>query len=249
MIRSWGIFLIGIIITACFSLYAVLLTNFSHGEEKIHRVARNWARALLWLAGVRVCVIGEENVCPGEPKIFMANHQSDFDIFAVLGHIPGEYRWIAKEELFRIPVFGRAMRAAGYIPIDRGNHEKAIASIARAALKIRENRSVMSFPEGTRSLDGTLGPFKPGMFHLAMQAQVPIVPVTIIGANAIWPKRSLNIKSGTITIVIGKPIDVTAYAPERRHDLIEKVRNTILHTLEIYNTSPVTSSAKTGKAP
>ncbi|MBN1548643.1 MAG: 1-acyl-sn-glycerol-3-phosphate acyltransferase [Syntrophaceae bacterium] len=246
MIRSLGIFTIGVMLTACFSLYAVLLALISPGEEKIHQVARIWARVLLRLAGVKVHVIGRENILQNEPRIFMANHQSDFDIFTVLGHIPGEFRWIAKEDLFRIPVFGRAMRAAGYIPIDRGNHEKAMDSIVKAAGKIRENRSVMSFPEGTRSLDGTIGSFKPGMFHLAMQAQVPIVPITIIGANAVWPKRTLNIKRGTITIVIDKPIDVAKYTPERRNELIEKVRNIILLNLETYSADSRLSSIKAG---
>lgn len=228
MIRSWGIFTIGVMITAFFSLYAVLLAFVSPGEEKIHRVARNWARALLRLSGVRVHVIGRENVLTDRPQIFMANHQSDFDIFAVLSHIPGEFRWIAKAELFRIPIFGRAMKGAGYIPIDRKNHEKAMTSITEAAKKIRENRSVMSFPEGTRSVDGTIGLFKPGMFLLAMQAAVPIVPLTIIGANKVWPKRSLSINPGDITIIIDKPVDVSTYSPERQNELIKQVRDTII---------------------
>jgi 1-acyl-sn-glycerol-3-phosphate acyltransferase len=236
-------------ITAFYSLYSVLLAILSPGEEKIHLVARNWARALLRLAGVRVHVIGSENVQTDKPQIFMANHQSDFDIFAVLGHVPGEFRWIAKEELFRIPVFGRAMRGAGYIPIDRKNHEKAMTGIAEAAKKIRENRSVMSFPEGTRSLDGTIGPFKPGMFLLAMQAEAPIVPVTIIGANKIWPKRSLRINPGDITIVIDKPVDVKKYSLERRNELIEEVRNTIIHNYKTVRPGSLLSQANTGLSP
>ena len=252
MVRSLGVFIFGVMITAFFSLYSVLLTFLSPGEEKIHRVARNWARALLRLAGVQVHVIGPENVRTDRPQIFMANHQSVFDIFAVLGHIPGEFRWIAKEELFRIPIFGRAMKGAGYIPIDRKNHEKAMTSIAEAAQKIRENRSVMSFPEGTRTIDGTIGSFKPGMFLLAMEAQVPIVPVTIIGANKVWAKRSLRIKPGDITIVIDKPVDVKMYPSENRNELIKKVRDTIINNYDHYETgAPDTSPSysKTGVAP
>ena len=245
MIRSLVIFTIGVMVTGFFSLYAVLAAFISPGEEKIHRIARNWARMLLRLAGVRVQVFGEENILPGKPQIFMANHQSDFDVFAVLAHIPREFRWIAKEELFRIPVFGRAMREAGYIPIDRGNHAKAMTSLADAAGKIRENRSVMSFPEGTRSFDGTIGPFKPGMFRLAMQAQVPIVPVTIIGANRVWPRRTLNIKRGNILLVIDKPVDVSHYQEERRNELIEKVRNTIIHNFDTFHPGTLPVGTKT----
>lgn len=228
MVRSLGILTIGVMATAIYSVYAVLSACFSPREERIHQIARNWARTLLRIAGVRVQVIGEENVLTDRPQIFMSNHQSDFDIFAVLGHIPGEFRWIAKKELFRVPVFGHAMKAAGYIPIDRKNHAKAMQSIAKAVEKIKDNRSVMSFPEGTRSVDGAIGPFKPGMFLLAMQAGVPIVPVTIIGANRVWPKRSLNIKPGNIVIVIDKPIDVSNYPLEKRNALIEEVRHIII---------------------
>jgi 1-acyl-sn-glycerol-3-phosphate acyltransferase len=249
MVRSLGVFIFGVMLTAFFSLYSVLLTFLSPGEEKIHRVARNWARALLRLAGVRVHILGQENVLTDKPQIFMANHQSVFDIFAVLGHIPGEFRWIAKTELFRIPIFGRAMRGAGYISIDRKNHEKAMTSIAEAAQKIRENRSVMSFPEGTRSIDGTIGSFKPGMFLLAMEAEVPIVPVTIIGANKVWPKRSLRIKPGVITIVIDKPIDVTTYPPEKRDELIENVRNIIIHNFETGDSDRLPSQTNAGLSP
>lgn len=249
MVRSLGIFIIGVTITTFYSLYSVLLAFLSPGEEKIHGVARNWARALLCLAGVRVHVIGQENVRMDNPQIFMANHQSVFDIFAVLGYIPGEFRWIAKAELFRIPVFGRAMRGAGYIPIDRKNHEKAMISIAEAAQKIRKNRSIMSFPEGTRSIDGTIGAFKPGMFLLAMQAEVPIVPVTIIGANKVWPKRSLSINAGDITIVIDKPIDVTTYSQEKRNELIEKVRNIIFDNLKTGDSDPLHSQTTAGLSP
>jgi len=233
-------------VTAIYSLYAVLSACFSSREERIHQIARNWARTLLRIAGVRVHVIGQENVRLDKPQIFMSNHQSDFDIFAVLGHIPGEFRWIAKEELFRVPIFGHAMRAAGYIPIDRKNHEKAMQSIALAVKKIHENRSVMSFPEGTRTLDGTIGPFKPGMFLLAVQAGVPIVPVTIIGANKVWPKRSLNIKSGDISIVIDKPIDVNNYPAEKRNELIERVRDIIIQNYEA-NSSISLASANEGE--
>jgi len=246
MVRSLGIFTIGVMITGFFSLYAVLLAFISPGEEKIHRVARRWSQTLLRLAGVRVHVIGRENVLSDKPQIFMANHQSDFDIFAVLGYIPGEFRWIAKEELFRVPVFGRAMREAGYISIDRKNHAKAMTSLAEAAGKIRGNRSVMSFPEGTRSIDGAIGPFKPGMFRLAMQAQVPIVPVTIIGANKVWPKRTLNIKRGDITLVIDKPVDVSPYTEEGRNDLIEKVRAIIIHNFGTFEAGTLPSGTKKG---
>jgi len=158
----------------------------------------------------------------------MANHQSDFDILIALAHIPVQFRWIAKKELFAIPIFGAAMRSAGYIEIDRSNREKAIRSIDEAALRIRSGKSVMTFPEGTRSPDGHIKAFKQGAFHLAIQSGVPIIPVTIIGSGRIMPKRSLRIKPGQIKMVIGKPIDVKHFTIERRHELIEIVTNEII---------------------
>jgi 1-acyl-sn-glycerol-3-phosphate acyltransferase len=157
----------------------------------------------------------------------MANHQSDFDILIVLGFVPGQFRWIAKKELFKIPLFRTAMRNAGYIEIDRQQHDKALKSLDIAAQKIRDGKSVMTFPEGTRSKDGKIKPFKQGMFHLAIKSGVPIIPITIIGAGDIMPKRSLRINPGKITMIIDKPIDVNGYTIENRAVLIEQVKNVI----------------------
>jgi 1-acyl-sn-glycerol-3-phosphate acyltransferase len=121
------------------------------------------------------------------------------------------------------------MKKAGYIEIDRQNHERALQNLTEAARKIREGKSVMSFPEGTRSLDGTVKAFKKGMFHLAIEAAVPIVPITIIGAAEIMPKRSLKINPGRITLIIDQPIVVTADAKDARPELIERVRNVIIN--------------------
>ena len=234
MIRSALLVVIAVVVTAFMSICAFLFPLISPGENKVHKIANLWARMLLWLTSTRVDVIGRENVLKNKPQIFMANHQSDFDILIVLAHIPGQFRWIAKKELFKIPVFGKAMRNAGYIEIDRQNHEKALKSLDEAAQKIREGKSVVTFPEGTRSKDGKIRPFKQGMFHLAIQAGVPIVPISIIGANEIMPKRTLKVKPGRITMVIDQPVDVSGYTLETRSELIERIRNIIVRNLETY---------------
>jgi 1-acyl-sn-glycerol-3-phosphate acyltransferase len=243
MIRSVLLVMIAVAVTAFMSTCAFLFPLISPGENKVHRIANLWARMLLWLTSTRVDVIGRENVRIGKPHIFMANHQSDFDILIELAHIPGQFRWIAKKELFKIPVFGKAMRNAGYIEIDRQNHEKALKSLDEAARKIREGKSVVTFPEGTRSKDGTVRPFKQGMFHLAIESGVPIIPISIIGANEIMPKRSLNVKPGRITMVIDRPVDVSAYTVETRALLIERVRSIIIGNLEFRATSDAGASA------
>jgi 1-acyl-sn-glycerol-3-phosphate acyltransferase len=232
MIRSALLVVIAVVVTAFMSSCAILFPLISPGENKVHKIANLWARMLLWLTSTRVDVIGKENVHMKKPQIFMANHQSDFDILIVLAHIPGQFRWIAKKELFKIPIFGQAMRNAGYIEIDRQNHEKALKSLDEAAQKIREGKSVVTFPEGTRSRDGKIRPFKQGMFHLAIQAGVPIVPISIIGAHEIMPKRTLKVKPGRITMVIDRPVEVSGYTLETRGELIEKIRHIIVRNLE-----------------
>lgn len=232
MLRSILILVLGVLITGYFSTCSIIFGLISPGENKIHFIARIWAKIMLVLSGTRVEVIGAENVLLGKPQIFMSNHQSDFDIFVVLGFIPGQFRWIAKKELFNIPIFGGAMRNAGYIEIDRQNHEKAMKSLDIAAQKIREGKSVMTFPEGTRSKDGLVKPFKQGMFHLAIKAEVPIVPVCIIGTGAIMPKRSLRINPGRVIMIIDKPIEVKGYTIEDRAHLIERVRSVIVNNYD-----------------
>jgi len=237
MIRSALLVMLAVAVTAFMSVCALLFPLISPGENKAHKVANLWAKMLLKLTSIRVNVIGRENVLMNRPQIFMANHQSDFDILIVLAHIPGQLRWIVKKELFKIPIFGKAMKSAGYIEIDRQNHEKAMKSMEEAAQKIREGKSVVTFPEGTRSKDGTIKPFKQGLFHLAIQAGVPIVPISIIGAHEIMPKRSLKVRPGRVTMVIGRPVDVSGYTIETRGELIERVRGIIIRNFESGRTS------------
>ncbi|MFO7568688.1 MAG: lysophospholipid acyltransferase family protein [Smithellaceae bacterium] len=234
MIRSALLVTLGVAITAFFSFWAVVFSFFSNAENNVHRVANLWSRVLLALCATKVEVIGKENILYGKPQIFMANHQSDFDILITLAYVTCQFRWIAKKELFAIPVFGQAMKSAGYIEIDRQNHEKALQSLDLAALRIREGKSVMTFPEGTRSRDGEIKAFKQGTFHLAIASGVPIVPISIIGSGEIMPKRSLKVKPGRIKLVIDKPIDVKKYTLENRQVLIDRVRQTIMQNYDAH---------------
>ncbi len=234
MIRSALLVTLGVAITAFFSFWAVIFSFFANAENNVHRVANLWSRILLFLCATKVEVIGRKNIRYGKPQVFMANHQSDFDILITLAHVPGQFRWIAKKELFAIPIFGQAMKAAGYIEIDRQNHEKALQSLDLAALRIREGKSVMTFPEGTRSRTGEIKPFKQGTFYLAIQSGVPIVPITIIGSGEIMPKRSLKVKSGRIKLIIDKPIPTSGYTLENRQELIDKVRQVIIRNYDTH---------------
>ncbi len=223
LIMAWTVsatFVLGVV--------AVWVSVFSRSGNLVHRIARLWGRSILLVSGVRVAVRGREHLDPGTPCIFMANHQSNYDIPVLLGHLPVQFRWLAKAELFRIPLFGRAMRGAGYIPIDRRNRAAAFQSLGEAAAKIRAGASIVIFPEGTRSPDGELKSFKKGGFALALQAGAPVVPVAISGTREVMAKGSLWIRPGRVTVTIGKPIPVAGGAFPNKEALMEAVRRAIL---------------------
>jgi 1-acyl-sn-glycerol-3-phosphate acyltransferase len=189
-------------------------------------MARLWGNTNLWAAGVTVRLVGAENLQEG-PYILVSNHQGWFDIFAALGKLPIKFSWLAKEELFKIPVLGHAMSRAGYIPIDRGNRRKAFASMNKVAEVIRQGTSVFVFPEGTRSADGVIRAFKKGVFVLAVKSEQPIVPISISGSYRILPKNSWLIHPGVITFTIGQPIRSSAADAKSRDSLLEAVREAV----------------------
>jgi 1-acyl-sn-glycerol-3-phosphate acyltransferase len=208
-------------------VFVIGLSALGHTSHTVHRVAGAWARSILTVSRIRVVVRGLERIRPEQPYVFMSNHQSNFDIPVVLGFLPVQFRWLAKTELFKIPIFGRAMRGAGYISIDRSDRPSAFESLRRAAEIIRGGVSILVFPEGTRSLDGRLKPFKKGGFVLAIEAGVPIVPVAILGTHAIMPKGSLLIRPRDVNLCIGEPIATTAYTLRTKEALMEQVRHAI----------------------
>jgi len=157
----------------------------------------------------------------------MGNHQSNFDILALYSGLPHHFSWIAKQELFRIPLFGYAMKRAGYLPLDRSDGRKALKTMDYAAKKIRSGVSVIVFPEGTRSMDGKLLPFKRGGFLLAARAGVPIVPVTISGSAQVNPPKRLEVRKGTVSLRFGDPVPTEGATGKRRDELISRVREAI----------------------
>ena len=166
------------------------------------------------------------------PVIFMGNHQGYFDILALFIAIPQRFSWIAKEELFRIPIFGHSMSRAGYVPLDRGDGRRALKSMDAAAAIIRGGRSVVIFPEGTRTRDGKLLPFKKGAFLLAAKAGVPIVPVTINGSFEITSKNPVHLNPGVISVRFSESLASIGAAAQERDRLMEEVRMTIERGLE-----------------
>jgi 1-acyl-sn-glycerol-3-phosphate acyltransferase len=184
----------------------------------VRHLASLWSRVVLGTAGVTVEVQGREHLPPGVAPVFVANHQSNLDIPVLSVVLPREVLWLAKRELFSIPVFGQAIRAVGYLPVDRGDAEAARASLGAAAAEVRKGFPVILFPEGTRSRDGRLLPFKLGFQHLAEESGAPVVPVVLRGTAALWPKGSLAARPGRVRVRFLPPVWYPAAADgdERR---------------------------------
>jgi len=229
MLKSELLVTIGAAVTGFISVFIVVFYPLlPRREYSVFSIARLWGRIMLFLTSVEVDVQGRENVIYGKSQIFMSNHQSGFDIFVLLAYIPRYFAWIAKKELFRMPFFGLALRRLGAIEIDRQNVVRAMHSIDDAARTIREGKSVMTFPEGTRSRDGHIQPFKKGVFHLALKSGVPIVPITLIGTREIMPKKSLRVTPGKVTLIIHEPVFLGDYSEATVDQLIERVRKPIV---------------------
>ncbi|MHB8056427.1 MAG: lysophospholipid acyltransferase family protein [Desulfuromonadaceae bacterium] len=205
MVRAYLYLAVFIPLTFLFSISAFISTLFDSSGRSYAWHARLWARLMLALNLVKVTAVGAEHLPPG-PVIFMSNHQSNFDILALLAAMPRQIHWIAKKELFEIPIFGPSMRRGGYIPLDRGDGRKALQSMDEAAATIHQGKSVVLFPEGTRTQDGKLLPFKRGGFILARKAEVPVIPVTINGSGRINPADRIRLYSGNIHITLHPPL-------------------------------------------
>jgi 1-acyl-sn-glycerol-3-phosphate acyltransferase len=231
MLRARLFLLVFVPFTLLMALSAIVATFFNGSGRLYHRHARFWSRVGLRLAGVRLEVKGAEHV-PDGPVIFMSNHQGNFDIFTLFLAIPKQFAWIAKEELFRIPVFGHSLSRAGYIPLNRADNRSALKSMYAAAERIRTGTSVVIFPEGTRTEDGQLLPFKRGGFVIAAKAGVPIVPCTINGSRTVNPSKRIELYPGTITIRFAPPIEAGARNDAERQALLEEVRGAIAAGLE-----------------
>jgi 1-acyl-sn-glycerol-3-phosphate acyltransferase len=179
-------------------------------REGIDERARWFGRRVVELLDIQLVTSGAENV-PPRAVVYMSNHQSHLDIPMLYATLPSPtIRMLGKTELFRIPLWGRALRAAEFIEVDRGNHAGAVRSIEHAARLVRDGVSIYLAPEGTRSRDGRIGKLKKGGFHLALGTGAPIVPVAIRGTRQILPPGGRVMRSGQqVWVQIGAPIDVT----------------------------------------
>lgn len=216
-------------------LYTVVCGTLSLGGSLFdaqgrwqHACARVWSWLILTTSGIRVRVEGPENVHPRETTIFCANHQSAMDIPILFVHLPVQFRFVAKRSLFRMPFMGWHLRRSGHIPVERDRPREALKSLEQAAQKVREGKSVVLFPEGHRSRDGQIGPFKAGSFYLAILAGVPIVPITLNGTRHVLKPDTYHVRAGQTEMIVHPSIPTHGLSLGDVNALSERVRAQIV---------------------
>jgi 1-acyl-sn-glycerol-3-phosphate acyltransferase len=229
VIRSVWVGLTGTVATFFFGPVVIVAALLGIRRPSVYDWAsRSWARWILRSSGCTVRVEGVEHLRPDEPQILVGNHQSWFDVFAVAAHIPKSFHFVAKKELERVFLFGRAWKAAGHISIDRADQAAAIQSLDRAGRQLREeNSAVVLFAEGTRSPTDALLPFKKGAFMLALHTGVPIIPFAVAGSRRVFPKGSWRVRPGPIIVRFGPAIPTADLDRERRDTLLARVRDEV----------------------
>ncbi|HMQ67657.1 MAG TPA: lysophospholipid acyltransferase family protein [Ignavibacteria bacterium] len=208
------------------AILTILVSPIDKKGKITHYLSKIFGGVILFIAGVKVKVEGREKLNPDDNYIFISNHLSYFDIPILMIAIPNNVRFIYKDTMTKIPILGWGMYLGQYIPINRENVREAMKSLKKAAEKVVSGISVVIFPEGTRSMDGTLGEFKRGTFVLADEAKVPLVPTTVIGSNVIMPRGKFQIRSGNVKVVFSKPVQ---YRKDKL--LLEEIREKINDSL------------------
>ncbi len=235
MLKSALIVMLAVPLTGVVILAEWLLHRTAGNPDLTHRVARFWGRGIIRLCGLRVRVEGAEHIRRGDSYVFVANHTSMLDIPLLLGYLPIRFHWLAKRELFGIPLFGSSIRMIGGIPVDRENPRSALKSMRAAAKRVRDGASLMIFPEGTRSKDGSVQEFKAGAFHVAVQTGGAVVPVAVWGAHRALPRGRLSVRHVPVTITITPPIR-SGPSPINKRLLARQTRQRILHVQQAHET-------------
>ena len=221
-----------ILTTVFFGTISIVISFFDRTGTVQTRVARVWARLLLAVSGVKVRVEGLERIDPRGSYVFVANHLSYMDTPVAMAHIPVQFRFLAKRGLFQIPFLGQHLRQAGHIPVPREDPRAAVKTMQQAAEVIQQKKiSLLIFPEGGRSHDGVLRPFKEGGVYIAIKAGVPLVPLVLIGTRDILPYGAGIVQSGEVTLRILPPIDTRRFTLKDRTSVTNQLREQILNEL------------------
>jgi len=196
------------------------------------QIMRWWGWTVSKCMGITASVIGAEKIVPGQSYIITPNHQGYADVLALVTRLPVRFRWVIKKELLKVPLFGPALGRTGAISLDRSNRTQSVQRLRGGAEKLKGGWSVLIYPEGTRTPDGQLLPFKKGAFMMAVQTGLPILPVTSNGAHKILPKNTIVFRSGHITVTIGDPISTEGMTESDVPELMEKTRQAVAKNLD-----------------
>ena len=215
--------------TIVLGLLAITATLISRSGRPIDVLGRLWGRWIVWACGIDLEIDGLERLVPGQSYVLISNHLSNFDIWCTLGFMPFTVRFVAKRELYRLPVFGQALALSEHIVIDRQNPQEAIERINAAAARTPEGIGILFYAEGTRSRDGTIREFKKGGVSLALRAGLPIVPVSVSGTRKFLPRGCAVIRpGGRVRLVLSQPIPTAGLPFEARDELNERVRDIVV---------------------
>jgi 1-acyl-sn-glycerol-3-phosphate acyltransferase len=225
-----------ILATLLFGAWSLVISFFDSSGRAQASVAKVWARALLFASGVQVEVEGLGHIDPAGSYIFMANHTSYMDTPVVLANISVQFRFLAKRGLFQIPLLGTHLSRAGHIPVPRDDPRAAVKTLQLAAETIQQKKtSLLVFPEGGRSHDGSLRSFKEGGAYIAIRAGVPIVPLVLMGGNHVLPYGAGIVKPGKIVMRVLEPIETSGLSLKDRGQLTARVRGLLAEQLDLSN--------------
>jgi 1-acyl-sn-glycerol-3-phosphate acyltransferase len=205
---------------------------FSRSDMPGHWVAVMWCGVVATFTGITTSLHGGEKIDPKQSYIITPNHQGNADILALRNTLPLKYLWVIKQSLVRIPFFGWGLAATGAIALDRSKKSEALARLQGSAGSLGDGWSILTYPEGTRTPDGQLLPFKKGAFMLAVQTGIPILPITINGAHKLFPKNSIAIKAGHITVTVSDPIPTRGLTEDDVPELMRKTREAVEQHLD-----------------
>ena len=219
---AWPTLLVLTIFTALFTIIFVPFRN----AEFVHKEQQFWSRSFFWLMFLPVTIDGKEHIKKGQSYVFVANHQSMFDVWLIYGWLPVVFKWLMKAELRKVPFVGTACKAAGHIFVERRNAKAAMESLKNVEKQLSNGVCTVIFPEGTRSLNGEVGKFKRGAFQIAWDLGLPVIPLSLDGCYEVLPKGDPFVHRHAVSMRIGEPIDLKQYADA--NEAIEAVRNAVI---------------------
>jgi 1-acyl-sn-glycerol-3-phosphate acyltransferase len=215
------------LITAAFGSLSLLVSIVDKKGNAQHRIARIWARALVWVSGSRLTVTGAENLGKHPVAVYACNHTSYMDIPVIFAVLPFQFRILARKQLWSIPFIGWYLNRSGQMPIDTANPHATLSSLGAGARALRSGMPLFVFPEGGRTSDGELRPFLSGAAYLAIRAQVPLVPLALGGVYELLPIHTHHFYPGELTLKIGEPIETVGMTMRQTDELTARLREAI----------------------